>query len=55
VEVPTALAAANIPNLIVGEECWKSDLEATSAINMHLDSAVARIQLEAMATTWKVA
>jgi hypothetical protein len=54
VEVPmaSALAMASNPDLTVGEECWKTGLEAVGARNLHL--VVARIQLEVMAVTWKV-
>jgi hypothetical protein len=53
--VPTASATASIHDPPVGEECWKFDLEAASARNLHLESVVARIQQDEVAATRKVA
>jgi hypothetical protein len=44
--------AAGNPDPVVGDECWKIDLEAISSRS--LQPVVARIHLEAMVTTWKV-
>jgi hypothetical protein len=37
----------------VGEECSKTDLDASAAKSLHLVAAI--IQLEVMVATWKVA
>jgi hypothetical protein len=52
-EVPTASAAASNLDLTMGKQCWKTDLEVAGARNLHL--VAARIELEAVVATWKVA
>jgi ribosome-binding ATPase YchF (GTP1/OBG family) len=52
-EVPT-VAAANIPDQKVGEECWNSDLDGrleTIATSVHLKVVAACIHLEAEVAT----
>jgi hypothetical protein len=55
VEIPMAPAMASTPNLFVGEECWKADLDmAMGADTRRLDPKAARFLLEAVAATWEV-
>jgi hypothetical protein len=51
VEVPmtSASVVTSNPDPTLGEECWKTDLEAADARSLYL--VAARIQLEAVATT----
>jgi ribosome-binding ATPase YchF (GTP1/OBG family) len=52
-EVPT-VAATNIPDQKVGEECWNSDLDGrleTMATSVHLKVVAACIHLEAEVAT----
>jgi hypothetical protein len=44
-QVKVPMAAASIPDLKVGEECWNSDLDA------RLELVAASIQLEAVAAS----
>jgi hypothetical protein len=41
VELPMASAVASNPNPVVGEECWKTDLEVAGARSLH--TVMARI------------
>jgi hypothetical protein len=45
VKVPTTLVTASNPELAMGEEYWKTNLEAADARSLH--HVVARINLEA--------
>jgi hypothetical protein len=47
-----ASVATSNPDPVVGEECWKTDLEVAVARSLHL--VVARIQQEVVVATWKV-
>jgi hypothetical protein len=49
VEVSMTSATASNSDPAVGEECWKTDLEAAGPKSLH--PVAARIQLEAVATT----
>jgi hypothetical protein len=54
VEIPTASASANTPDLFVGE-CLQADLDMSiGADGSSLDLKVARILLEVVAATWEV-
>jgi hypothetical protein len=53
VSMASASAMTSNPDLVVGEECWKSNLEAMGTRNLHL--VVTRIQLKVVVATWKVA
>jgi hypothetical protein len=52
VEVPTRLMVVSNPDPAVGEEWWKTGLEAAGARSLH--PVVAIIQLEAVIAMWKV-
>jgi hypothetical protein len=46
VELPTTLVMTSNPDPVVGEECWKTDLDAAGTISLH--PVTDRIQLEAV-------
>jgi hypothetical protein len=55
VELPTVSTMASSPDLSVGEECRKADLDTTVGEDAKsLDLKAARILLEVVATTWEV-
>jgi hypothetical protein len=47
-----ALAMASNLELALGEECWKTNLEAAGTRSLH--SMAAKIQPEVVAAMWKV-
>jgi hypothetical protein len=52
VELSTTSMAASNPNPIVGEECWKTDLDAVGTKSLHI--VAVRSLPEAVAIMWKV-